>query len=262
MGQKILLSVAGHDPTSGAGVSLDLKVFQLLDFQGMAVLTSITSQNTKSVKRVHCLPPGLLWDQYQALSEDVSFSGIKVGMVGCGKNIQIVKRILADNPNIQKVVDPVFKSSSGTWLLERESIPNYISEIRGKASLLTPNLEEASMISGVKIESLEDMRKAAKNIHSHSSIPCFIKGGHFLRQMVNLLYDGNKFHLFKKEKLKKKVHGTGCFLSSSLLAYLAKGNSLEKACLQATQLTHKAIKNAIQIGHGQHIIIMGSHLNI
>ena len=252
--KKILLSVAGHDPTSGAGVSLDLKVFQMLGFQGMAVLTSTTSQNTKGVRKFHCLPPDLLWDQYKTLREDVSFSGIKVGMVGCGKNIEVIKRILADNPDIYRVVDPVFKSSSGVWLLERNSIPDYISEIKGKASLLTPNLEEAGMISGIKIRNAEDLKKAAKSIFSLSSIPCFIKGGHFPKQMVNLLYDGNKFHSFKKEKIRKKVHGTGCFLSSSLLSYMAKGNSLEKACLLATQLTHKAIKNAIQIGQGQQII--------
>jgi len=252
--KKILLSIAGHDPTSGAGVSLDLKVFTLLGFQGMAALTSITSQNTKGVRKVHCLSPDLIWDQYQTLGQDVSFSGIKVGMVGCGKNIKVIKRILADNPNIQKVVDPVFKSSSGAWLLERDSIPGYISEIKGKASLLTPNLEEASMISGTKIKNTEDMKKAAKSIFSLSNIPCFIKGGHFPKHTVNLLYDGTKFHSFKKEKIRKKVHGTGCFLSSSLLGYMAKGNSLEKACLLATQLTHKAIKNAIKIGQGQQII--------
>ena len=252
--KKILLSVAGYDPTSGAGVSLDLKVFQLLGFQGMAALTSITSQNTKGVREVHCLPPNLLWDQYHALCEDVSFSGIKIGMVGCGKNTEVIKRILEDNPNIPKVVDPVFKSSSGAWLLERDSIPGYISEIKGQASLLTPNLEEASMISGIKIKNTEDMKKAVKSIFSISSIPCFIKGGHFPKQMVNLLYDGKEFHFFKKEKIDKEVHGTGCFLSSSLLGYILKGNSLEKACLLATQLTHKAIKNAIKVGKGQYII--------
>ncbi len=254
--KKILLSVAGYDPTSGAGISLDLKVFQLLGFEGMAALTSVASQNTKGVRKVHCLTPDLLWDQYQVLVEDVSFSGIKIGMVGCGKNIEVIKRILADNPNIPKVVDPVFKSSSGAWLLEKDSIPGYISEIKGKASLLTPNLEEASMISGIKIKNTEDMKKAAKSIFSISSIPCFIKGGHFPRQMVNLLYDGKEFHFFKKEKINKKVHGTGCFLSSCLLGYMAKGKSLEKACFLATQLTHKAIKNAIKVGQGQYIITL------
>jgi hydroxymethylpyrimidine kinase/phosphomethylpyrimidine kinase len=252
--KKILLSIAGYDPTSGAGVSLDLKVFQHLGFQGIAALTSITSQNTQGVRRVHCLPSDLLWDQYQALDEDVSFSGIKVGMVGCGKNIEIIKRILTDNPKIPKVVDPVFKSSSGAWLLEKDSIPGYVSDIKGKASLLTPNLEEASLISRIKIKNTEDMKKAAQSIFSFSNIPCFIKGGHFPKQVVNLLYDGNKFYFFKEEKIRKNVHGTGCFLSSSVLVYMVKGNSLEKACLLATQLTDKAIKSAIKIGQGQNII--------
>jgi len=251
--KKILLSVAGYDPTSGAGVSLDLKVFHILGFQGMAALTSVTSQNTKHVKEVQCLPPEFLWNQYTTLCKDVTFSGIKIGMAGCGKNIPVIKKILADNPNIQKVVDPVFKSSSGKWLLERESIPIYISEIKGKASLLTPNLEEAGLISGISIKNKEGMKKAAKSIHSLTHIPCFIKGGHFPGQIINLLYDGKEFFLFQKEKIKKKVHGTGCFLSSSLLAYLIQGNSLDKSCFLATQLTHEAIKKAVQIGQGQFI---------
>jgi len=252
--KKILLSVAGYDPTSGAGASLDLKVFHHLGFQGMAVLTSVTSQNTKRVKKIHCLSPEFIWEQYQTLCQDVSISGIKVGMVGCRKNIQVIKKILEYNPNIPKVVDPVFKSSSGAWLLEKESIPGYISGIREKASLLTPNLSEAFLISGIKIENTEDMKKAARTIYSLSGIPCLLKGGHFPAQMVNLLFDGKKFYLFKKKKLKKNVHGTGCYLSSSLLAHLAKGYSLEKACLLATELTHRAIKSSIQIGKGQRII--------
>ena len=252
--KKILLSAAGFDPTSGAGVSLDLKVFRLLDFQGMSILTSITSQNTKAVKKVFCVPPELVMDQYKTLCEDVSLSGIKVGMVGCGENIPTIKHILSENPSIPRVVDPVFKSTSGTWLLEKDSIHEYISEIRGKSSLLTPNVEEASMISGVKINSVEEMKKAARSIHSITCTPCFITGGYISKQMVNVLYDGIQFSLYKKERLKKNVHGTGCFLSSSLLAYLAKGKTLDEACHQATQLTHNAIKNSVPYGRGQQII--------
>ncbi len=151
-------------------------------------------------------------------------------------------------------MDPVFKSSSGTWLLEKEAIPEYISKIRGNASLLTPNPEEAGLMAGMKVQSQEDMEKAADHIYSISSIPCFVTGGDFSDQSVNLLYDGKKFYFFRKEKLKKKVHGTGCFLSSSLLAYLVNGNSLEKACHLATDLTHKAIKSASRVGRGQHLI--------
>ena len=252
--KKILLSVAGFDPTSGAGVSLDLKVFELLGFRGMSVLTSLTVQNSRSVKKVHALPPEFLMEQYKALSEDVLITGIKVGMVGWSTNIPVIKTILTDNPDVQRVVDPVFKSSSGIWLLEQEAIPDYISKIRGNASLLTPNQEEASLMTGIKIQSQEDMKKASEQIYSISSIPCLVTGGVFSDQSVNLLYDGKKFYFFRKERLKKKVHGTGCFLSSSLLAYLVKGNSLEKACHLATELTHKAIKSALQVGRGQHLI--------
>ncbi len=252
--KKILLSVAGYDPTSGAGVLIDLGVFKHLGFQGMAVLTAITSQNTKQVKKVHCVPTELLWHQYRTLSEDVSVSGIKVGMVGCGENIEVIKKILSHNPSIPKVVDPVFKSSSGKWLLEKQSIHRYIEAISGKASILTPNIDEASLIVRKKIKSIEDMIEAAKNISSLAKIPCLIKGGHLPGQTVDILFKGDKFHIFKNNKIKKRVHGTGCFLSSSLLSYMAKGKSLEKACLIATDLTHKAIRKSIRAGKGQHII--------
>ena len=252
--KKILLSIAGYDPTSGAGVLIDLRVFRHLGFQGMAVLTAITSQNTKHVKKVHCVPAELLWHQYRTLFEDVSFSGIKVGMVGCGENIEIIKKVLSRNPSIPKVIDPVIKSSSGKWLLEKQSIHRYIEAISGKASILTPNIDEAGLIARKKIKNIEDMIEAAKIIYSLSKIPCLIKGGHLPGQTVDILYNGDKFHIFKKNKIKKRVHGTGCFLSSSLLCYLVRGKSLEKACLLATELTHKAIRKAIRIGKGQHII--------
>lgn len=252
--KKILLSLAGYDPTSGAGVSLDLKVFQHLGFQGMAVLTSTTSQNSRTVKEIHCLPPEFLWNQYQTLCQDFSFSGIKVGMIGCQKNIEVIEKILAADPKIPKVIDPVFKSSSGVWLLEKEAISIYLSKIKGKASLLTPNIEEASMLSKVRVKSYQDMKEAAEKIYAQSKIPCLIKGGHLPEQKLDLLYDGQKFYSFKKEKIEKSVHGTGCFLSSSLLAYLAEGNSLEKACFLASYLTHKAIKNAVRIDGRQHFI--------
>jgi hydroxymethylpyrimidine/phosphomethylpyrimidine kinase len=206
------------------------------------------------VRKVHPLPPVFLSEQYEALQEDFSISGIKVGMLGWGQNIAAIQAILADNPGAQRVVDPVFKSSSGTWLLEKEAIPEYISKIRGNASLLTPNQEEAGLMAGMKVQSQEDMEKTAEHIYSISSIPCFITGGVFSDQSVNLLYDGKKFYFFRKERFKKKVHGTGCFLSSSLLAYLVHGNSLEKACHLATELTHKAIKDASRVGGGQHLI--------
>ncbi len=254
LARKILLSIAGFDPTSGAGIGLDLRVFRELDFHGMAILTSLTSQNTEGVIEVYCLPPDFLWNQYQVLSEDVTFSGIKLGMVGSKKNARIIAKILSKHTKIPKVLDPVFKSSSGTWLIEEDAIPDYVKEIRGKATLITPNLEEASLIAGIKVSRLDDMRKAAKIIFEQIQCPCLIKGGHLQEEISDILFDGKKCHVFERKKIARKVHGTGCFLSSSLLAYIARGLRLEQAVRQAIELTHKALESSVKLGRGQHII--------
>lgn len=252
--KKILLSVAGFDPSAGAGVLLDIKVFHHLHFQGMSIVTSLTAQNTREVQKIHRLPSRFLWEQYKILEADVSFSGIKVGMVGCKDNIQVISKILSKNRNIPRVVDPVFKSSSGAWLLKKNFIQGYISALGGKASLLTPNLEEAYLISGNQIKNLEDLKAAAEKIYSQTKIPCFIKGLDIKSKITDLLYDGTKFYSFENEKIKKRIHGTGCFLSSSILGFLAKGHPLKKACLLASQFTHQAMLKAIRLGNGQHVI--------
>ncbi len=251
--KKILLSLAGFDPSSGAGVLLDLKVFQQFHFQGMGIPTSLTAQNTKEVRKIYPLPSRFLWEQYKTLEADVSFSGIKVGMVGSEDNIKVISKILSRNKNIPRVVDPVFKSSSGAWLLKKEFIRGYISAITGKASLLTPNLEEAQLISGSQIKNLEDLKAAAENIYSQTKTACFIKGLGIRSKIVDLLFYGTKFYSFENEKIKKRVHGTGCYLSSSILGFLAEGYPLKKACFLASHFTHQAMDRAIQLGNGQRI---------
>jgi hydroxymethylpyrimidine/phosphomethylpyrimidine kinase len=252
--KKILLSVAGYDPTSGAGIALDLKVFQKHGYLGMGILTSLTSQNTQTVKKVHCPSSRFLSEEYRHLSADVAFSGIKVGMIGCAENINAVRRILTDNPHIPIVIDPVFKSSGGTWLIEKRSIPAFIAKIRSKASLLTPNLVEAEWISGLKTRNLEEMLASAEKIYAMTSIPCLIKGGHLRDLNVDVLFDGKTHYRFNNKKLKKTVHGTGCFLSSTILCHLVGGSSLELAVSLAIKATRRAIKESVPIGKGQLII--------
>jgi hydroxymethylpyrimidine/phosphomethylpyrimidine kinase len=253
--KKILLSVAGFDPTSGAGVSLDLKVFQSLGYYGMAVLTSLTAQNTQTVEKIRCDPAKHVWEQYRVLRDEVEFSGIKVGMLGCRQNIPIISKILDANPGIPKIIDPVFRSSSGVWLLEKDSVPDYLKTIKEKASLITPNRDEAGWILGTGVRGVSDIEKAAKHITDLAGFPCLIKGGHIEGQRIDILYDGKKIHRFKNTMLKKKVHGTGCFLSSSILCYLAKELSLEAACELAIKTTRQAIKKAKSVGRGQDLFI-------
>lgn len=255
--KKILLSVAGFDPTSGAGVSLDLKVFQIYGHCGMGILTSLTSQNTQSVKEVHCPPSQFLQTQYRHLNADVTFSGIKVGMIGCADNIDVVAEILSDNPNIPTVIDPVFKSSGGNWLLEKKFIQPYMEKIRGKASLITPNLAEAEWISGLKCRNMAEMQTAVEKIYELNSIPCLIKGGHLSGQNVDILFDGKTFFRFRNKKLKQTAHGTGCFLSSAILCHLVNGEPLDQAVSLAIETTREAIKKAIRIGKGQLLFVFG-----
>ena len=209
----------------------------------MGILTSLTSQNTQTVKKVHCPTSRFVSDQYRHLSADVKFSGIKVGMIGCAENISVIAKILTDNPKIPIVIDPVFKSSGGKWLYDKKSIPAYMAKIRAKASLLTPNLAEAERISGIKVRNVAEMRTSAEKIYALTSIPCLIKGGHLRDQNVDILFDGKTY-----------VHGTGCFLSSSILCHLANGSPLDQAASLAIKATREAIKKAAPIGKGQLII--------
>jgi len=254
--KKTLLSVAGLDPSAGAGILLDLQVFGLHGFHGAAVLTSATAQNTRAVKKVLALPVSFLLDQYRALAADLPLAGIKVGMLGSGRNVQAVSRILDLAGDIPRVIDPVFRSSSGFWLLGKKFIPEYLSAIKGKASLFTPNISEAELILGLKIRDGEGMKAAAGCIYELVRIPCLVKGGHLAqgREVADVLYDGHRQVVITHQKIRKDVHGTGCFLSSTALAYLAQGWPLVRACRRAVAQTMQAIALSRPAGRGRPVI--------
>ncbi len=220
----------------------------------MGIITSLTAQNTEAIKRIHCPSPRFVSEQYRQLHADVEFSGIKVGMIGCEDNISVIAEILSDNQKKPVVIDPVFKSSGGNWLFDKKSIPEYMARIKGKASVLTPNLLEAEWISGLKVRNPDEMHTSAERIYDLTSIPCLVKGGHLQDQKVDILFDGKTFVQYKNKMLKKAVHGTGCFLSSSILCYMVKGSTLDQAVSLAIKDTHKAIKKAVKVGKGQHTL--------
>jgi hydroxymethylpyrimidine/phosphomethylpyrimidine kinase len=252
--KKVLLSIAGYDPTSGAGVLLDIRTFIKMGFHGIGIVTALTSQNTECVRDIFAPPPDFLEEQYSGLRDDIKISGIKVGMLGSRENIPVIDRILSESPEIPVVIDPIIQSSSGYRLLDKEDLSAYTETIGPKAKLLTPNIHEAILLSGMDIKNIDDMKKAAKRIFQTTLAPCLIKGGHLNDQPTDVLYDGEKFFLFSNDRVEKAVHGTGCFLSSSLLGYLVQGRPLQKACKLAIQDAADAIKRAVPIGHGQHII--------
>lgn len=253
--RKTLLTFAGFDPSSGAGILIDINTFQSTGFHSAAVITSLTAQNTESVLRTFCPPADFVWEQYRAIREDIVLSGIKIGMLGCAENVAVLSKILSNHDDIPRVMDPVLQSTSGTWLFDKKAIPELVGHIKGKATLLTPNTHEATLIANIPIMSVDDMKAAATTIYGLVGFPCLITGGAFEDSIVDILFDGHSFRLYTNTKIEKKVHGTGCFLSSSILCNLALGKGMDEACATAISATQKAIDRAEPIGRGQHIIL-------
>jgi len=252
--KKTLLSLAGFDPSAGAGVLLDLQVFNAHGFHGAAVLTSTTAQNSRAVDKVQALPTSFILAQYRALAAELHLAGIKVGMLGSGRNIQALSRILDLAGDIPRVIDPVFRASSGFWLLGKKYIPEYLAAIKGKASLFTPNIPEAELILGLTLRDVEGMKAAAGRIWELVGIPCLVKGGHLAQGASDVLYDGRRQMVITHRKMHKDVHGPGCFLSSTALAYLARAWPLARACRQAVAQTVRAMAHSRRVGRGRPII--------
>jgi hydroxymethylpyrimidine/phosphomethylpyrimidine kinase len=242
---KNLVSIAGYDPSAGAGVLLDIKVFERLGYRGFGVLTAVTAQNPERVDRVFPLPVRAVSNQFERLAESAGFAGIKVGMIGTSGNLATVARIMARQARIPRVVDPVFRSSSGAFLLEKKAWPRYLDVLEGKADLITPNLDEAEILVGGPVRSVPAMREAAAAITRASRIPCLLKGGHLEGKAVDVLFDGREFTDFEHGRSVRDVHGTGCFLSSAILGHLAEGRTLKEACGLGIALIGKAINEAV-----------------
>lgn len=233
----------------------DVAVFRNLGFAGMGILTAVTAQNTRKVHRILCLPPRFLERQYQILASDIRLSGIKVGMLGCRKNLAVLSRILGDRKGLPAVADPVFRASSGRWLLEKTAVKSYLGAVKGRISVLTPNLAEAALASGRAVRNVLEMKEAARVIAASIEAPCLVKGGHLAGDAVDVLFDGKDFSLFERKKIEADIHGTGCLHSSSLLCFLVRGHSLAEACGLAATWTHRAIRNSSRIGKGRPIAL-------
>jgi hydroxymethylpyrimidine/phosphomethylpyrimidine kinase len=251
--KKHLLTIAGFDPSGGAGTLLDIRVFESLGFRGCAVLTALTAQNPVKLKKILPLSGAFLRRQYEMLSETFRFSGIKVGMAGSGEALAAALRILSKQDRIPRVIDPVLHSSSGVRLLEARAARRLLEMADAKASLITPNLQEASFLSGRAVRTPEEMEGAAVRIFEMCGIPCLVKGGHLKGEAADILFDGKQAVRYRHPRKKKDVHGTGCFLSAAILAHLASGVPLKKACARGIDDTAKAITKAVRAGKGRYV---------
>lgn len=247
----ILLTIAGFDPSCGAGIAADLKTFAAFGCYGVAAITSITVQNTQSVTAVHNTPSAELREQLEALAGDCEIAAVKIGMLGNRGNAAAVAEFLDAHKFAHVVHDPVMKSSSGAELLDGGGIKYVATELLKRSSVITPNVPEAELLTGLAIKDVANMEDAARKLVEMGARAVIVKGGH-LDRAVDVLFDGNEIVVFGGDKVKtENTHGTGCTLASAIAAQLAGGRSLVEAATLAKAYVTKAIENGYAVGKGR-----------
>lgn len=245
------LTIAGTDPTGGAGVQADLKTFQELKSYGMSVITSVVAQNTTGVQDVHHMPLSIIESQLDSVINDIPVQAFKTGMIA---NIDMMEIIKGKIPylNTPYVMDPVMVTTSGDTLIDEDARLFLRDELLPLTTIVTPNIPEAEHILNKKIETVEDMQVAAKEIVTeYGANAALVKGGHFKGDAVDFLYDGSELHTFTADRVDtKNTHGTGCTLSAAITAFLSQGYSLTKAVEQAKKYVTLAIQYSLDIGRG------------
>lgn len=248
---KHLLTIAGSDSSGGAGIQADLKTFAAHGTFGMSVITAVTAQNTCGVTRVQDIDAEVVQAQIEAVFDDIRVDAVKIGMVSRPEIIRAIAAGLRRYRPPVIVVDPVMISKSGYALLAPEACGTLISELLPLATLVTPNLPEAEVIADMRITGRDEMRQAAVRIIGLGAQAVMVKGGHLEDSADDLLFDGKKETWLPGRRLAtKNTHGTGCTLSSSLAANLAKGMSLEQAAAASKAYVAEAIAHGIELGHG------------
>jgi hydroxymethylpyrimidine/phosphomethylpyrimidine kinase len=247
----ILLTIAGFDPSCGAGTAADLKTFAAHGCYGVAAITSLTVQNTQGVETVHNTPSAELRAQLDALSKDCDIAAVKIGMLGNRGNAVVVGEFLDAHQFAHVVLDPVMKSSSGAELLDAGGINFVAAELLKRASVITPNVPEAEVLTGLTIKDVADMEAAARKLVEMGARAVIVKGGH-MERAVDVLFDGAEMVTLAGEKTNEdNLHGTGCTFASALTAQLAAGRGLLEAATLAKAYVTKAIENSYPIGKGR-----------
>src|SRR5713101_1108755 len=246
----ILLTIAGFDPSCGAGTAADLKTFAAHGCYGVAAITSLTVQNTQSVQEVQNTPSATLRAQLDILVSDCEIAGVKIGMLGNRGNALAVAEFLDANKFAHVVHDPVMKSSTGTELLDAAGIKFIATELLRRSSVITPNVPEAEILTGLTIKDTSDMEAAARKIVEMGARAVIVKGGH-MERAVDVLFDGAEMVQLGGDRVKTdNTHGTGCTFASALTAQLAAGRGLLEAATLAKAYVTKAIEKSYPTGKG------------
>lgn len=248
---KRLLTIAGSDSGGGAGIQADLKTFHAFGCYGMSVLTAITAQNTLGVQGVQDLPPDFVALELESVVSDIGVDAAKTGMLSNAEIIHALSRKIRALQIPHLVVDPVMRAKGGDPLLRDDAQQALVEEIVPLAEVITPNLAEAGVLSGMQIESKDDMKAAAEIIHQKGAQNVLVKGGHRKQDALDILFDGHEFTEYFAEKIPtQNTHGTGCTYSAAIAANLALGKNVQEAIATSKKYITEAIRNSLNIGHG------------
>ncbi|MEH7014826.1 bifunctional hydroxymethylpyrimidine kinase/phosphomethylpyrimidine kinase [Neobacillus niacini] len=250
---KKALTIAGSDSGGGAGIQADLKTFQELEVFGMSALTAVTAQNTLGVQAVFPMTAEAVSKQIESIGEDMGADAIKTGMLFNAEIIQAVSEKIEYYNWKNVVVDPVMIAKGGASLLQIEAITAMKQYLLPLAMVITPNIPEAEVLTGMSIRTHEDKQEAAKRLYDLGVKNVVVKGGHDEDRHVSVdyLYDGNEFTTFMSSRVQtKNTHGTGCTFSAAITAELAKGLSVNKAVSEAKHFIQAAIEDQLLIGQG------------
>jgi hydroxymethylpyrimidine/phosphomethylpyrimidine kinase len=260
MNEPKLLIIAGSDSCGGAGLQADIKTATALKVYSASVVTSLTAQNTRKVFAIHNLPIEFLKQQLEVVLEDIQFDAIKIGMLS---NIQVIDVITAILKNkfkkIPIVLDPVMVATSGDVLLEKSAIDSLKKNLINKAKIVTPNIDEAEILSQMTIKNLSDMKESATIIKNFGCQAVLIKGGHlnFADGKVHslLLDEEDDYYLISNKKIgNKDIHGTGCTLASAIASNLAKKLDLINAVRKANDYVYRCVSSNIKAGKGSLVL--------
>jgi hydroxymethylpyrimidine/phosphomethylpyrimidine kinase len=246
-----VLSIAGSDPSSGAGIQIDLKTFHALGIFGMAIPTALTIQNSRGVSGTHAVKPDILSQQIDSLLSDIRPDAVKTGMILTRQNVEAVASILGRHKIRNLVIDPVVRSSSGKSLLQPAALASFKKSLLPLALIVTPNIPEAEVLSKMLIRNDADMDFAAGRILDMGPAYVLIKGGHGNGPAIDTLYGGKTVLSFSTARRKGEFHGTGCVLSAAITVFIARGLSVEKAVGKAKQFVDKMLRSARQVGKGR-----------
>ena len=248
---KTALTIAGSDCSGGAGVQADIKTMTMNGVYAMSAITALTAQNTTGVRAIQESAPEFLKQQIDAVFEDIFPDSVKIGMVSSSELIDIITDRLKFYNAKNIVVDPVMVATSGSALMKTDAVATITKELLPIATLVTPNIPEAEVLSGLSIENKDDMKKAAKTISDTYGCAVLLKGGHNINDANDLLYENGEYYWFEGKRIDNpNTHGTGCTLSSAIAANLAKGFTLTESVQRAKEYISEALSAMLDLGKG------------